>query len=240
MAYGGRPARPSRVRTIATLAALAGVNALLTVITWHMGSVAMAAIGAAQADPQAALIAVLATAGLAVLLAAVLDITHQCQVFARARRQLAAATTMTWRTRIAAALIGVGIGSATPAAATMPAPQTVLTAPAQPGAGATAGLPSSPAVAPDPRWGAGADTASPLIRLTRTGTDTGTGLEEVVVRRGECLWDIVARRLGPSASAAQIDAEWPRWYAANRARIGADPDLIRPGLRLVVPSDVAS
>ena len=52
--------------------------------------------------------------------------------------------------------------------------------------------------------------------------------------------DIVARRLGPSASAAQIDAEWPRWYAANRARIGADPDLIRPGLRLVVPSDVAS
>lgn len=59
------------------------------------------------------------------------------------------------------------------------------------------------------------------------------------MRRGECLWDIVARSLGPGASQQQIAAEWPRWYAANRLRIGADPDLIHPGLRLVVPKERA-
>lgn len=60
--------------------------------------------------------------------------------------------------------------------------------------------------------------------------------EHYVVRRGDTLWDIAARHLGPAATAAQIAGEWPRWYAANRQVIGADPDLIRPGQQLAPPS----
>jgi nucleoid-associated protein YgaU len=60
--------------------------------------------------------------------------------------------------------------------------------------------------------------------------------DEVTVRRGDTLWDIAARHLGPDASAAEIAAEWPRWHRANRAVIGGDPDLLRPGERLVPPS----
>lgn len=61
-------------------------------------------------------------------------------------------------------------------------------------------------------------------------------LDEVVVRRGDSLWDIAARHLGDGADAAEVAAEWPRWYAANRHLVGADPDLLRPGQRLVPPA----
>jgi hypothetical protein len=57
----------------------------------------------------------------------------------------------------------------------------------------------------------------------------------VVVHRGDTLWDIAARHLGPGATPAAIAAEWPRWYAANRAVIGPDPDRILPGQRLAAP-----
>ena len=60
-------------------------------------------------------------------------------------------------------------------------------------------------------------------------------LEEVVVRRGDSLWDIAARHLGADASAAEIATEWPRWHAANAAVIGPDPDLLLPGQRLLPP-----
>lgn len=63
--------------------------------------------------------------------------------------------------------------------------------------------------------------------------------ETVVVRRGDTLWDLAARHLGAGASTTDIAEEWPRWYAANRAAIGPDPDLIRPGQELVVPAGEA-
>jgi hypothetical protein len=59
--------------------------------------------------------------------------------------------------------------------------------------------------------------------------------EVVVVVRGDTLWGIAARHLGADATAAEIGAAWRRWYAANRAGVGPDPDLIRPGLRLTPP-----
>ncbi|WP_298747781.1 LysM peptidoglycan-binding domain-containing protein [uncultured Serinicoccus sp.] len=59
--------------------------------------------------------------------------------------------------------------------------------------------------------------------------------EHVVVRRGDTLWDLAARHLGPGATSADIAQEWPRWYAANLATIGPDPDLILPGQELTVP-----
>jgi nucleoid-associated protein YgaU len=60
--------------------------------------------------------------------------------------------------------------------------------------------------------------------------------DHVVVRRGDTLWDIAARALGPNASVADIAASWPGWYAANRSTIGPDPDLILPGQLLRPPA----
>ncbi|PJI95212.1 LysM peptidoglycan-binding domain-containing protein [Luteimicrobium subarcticum] len=60
---------------------------------------------------------------------------------------------------------------------------------------------------------------------------------QVVVLRGDTLWDIAARHLPGDATPADVARAWPRWYAANRTSIGADPDLIRPGTVLHAPSD---
>lgn len=59
--------------------------------------------------------------------------------------------------------------------------------------------------------------------------------DEVVVRRGDTLWDIAARHLGPDASAAEVADEWPRWHRVNREVIGPEPDLVLPGQRLRPP-----
>lgn len=58
---------------------------------------------------------------------------------------------------------------------------------------------------------------------------------ELLVRPGDTLWSLTARVLGPGASTADVSATWPLLYAANRAVVGADPDLIRPGMRLSLP-----
>lgn len=59
--------------------------------------------------------------------------------------------------------------------------------------------------------------------------------DRVLVRPGDSLWSIAAHRLGPGSSAARVQAEWPRWHAANRQLIGADPNLLRPGAELLAP-----
>jgi nucleoid-associated protein YgaU len=56
-----------------------------------------------------------------------------------------------------------------------------------------------------------------------------------VVTAGESLWSIAAAQLGPGTSSATVDRLWPRWYAANRAVIGPDPNLIVPGQPLRPP-----
>jgi nucleoid-associated protein YgaU len=58
----------------------------------------------------------------------------------------------------------------------------------------------------------------------------------VVVHRGDTLWGLVARFLGPQASDADVVREWPRWYEANRAVVGDDPDRILPGQVLRAPT----
>lgn len=50
----------------------------------------------------------------------------------------------------------------------------------------------------------------------------------VTVRPGDTL----------SAIAAGLGLDWQALYAANREVVGSDPDLIRPGQRLVVPSHI--
>ena len=49
-----------------------------------------------------------------------------------------------------------------------------------------------------------------------------------VVQPDDSLWSISAWYYGDGSA-------WPRVYAANRAVIGPDPDLIRPGERLTFP-----
>lgn len=58
---------------------------------------------------------------------------------------------------------------------------------------------------------------------------------DVVVHRGDTLWSIAARHLGPRASDAEIARAWPQWFDLNRGLIGNDPDLILPGQILRVP-----
>ena len=60
--------------------------------------------------------------------------------------------------------------------------------------------------------------------------------DEVVVHRGDTLWQIAARHLGPDAGPAEVAAAWPRWYAANRDVIGPDPHLLLPGQQLRTPA----
>jgi LysM domain len=62
---------------------------------------------------------------------------------------------------------------------------------------------------------------------------TSTGATVVVVAAGDTLWAIAARH-SPGASARQIAQRWQEIYAANRAVIGDDPDLIEPGQHLVI------
>ena len=62
--------------------------------------------------------------------------------------------------------------------------------------------------------------------------DTGTGL---VVHPGDNLWRIAQGRLQSSASPREVAALVHDLHHRNRRVIGPDPDLIRPGQRLVVP-----
>jgi hypothetical protein len=57
----------------------------------------------------------------------------------------------------------------------------------------------------------------------------------VAVRAGDCLWTIAARSLPEHADDAEITRRWQQIFALNRAVIGTDPDLIRPGLQLRLP-----
>jgi resuscitation-promoting factor RpfA len=78
---------------------------------------------------------------------------------------------------------------------------------------------------------------SESTNVHRAGTETRpVRAATVVVRPGDCLWSIAASSLGAGASTAEIAAEWPRWYAANRRVIGSDPNLILPGTVLTAPA----
>jgi nucleoid-associated protein YgaU len=57
----------------------------------------------------------------------------------------------------------------------------------------------------------------------------------VTVQPGDTLWSLAARHLSADASDEQVAQAWPAWWAANRAVVGADPDLLHPGDRLSAP-----
>jgi nucleoid-associated protein YgaU len=101
------------------------------------------------------------------------------------------------------------------------------------------GAPPAPAVATgSPLDWPGLAAPAPSVALVSPAPRRASSLprDELIVRPGDCLWSLTARRLGPGASPNAIAAAWPRLYAANRAAIGADPNLIHPGQRLVAPA----
>jgi nucleoid-associated protein YgaU len=152
---------------------------------------------------------------------------------------------------------GIPMGSA-PAASQLPASQlpasqlaasqlatSQLPASQTPTAAAPArALPTLPAVPATSRAAAQLltgtahrDNANVIANANANANAARTAGRDYVVRPGDTLWDIAARHLGPNASNADIARAWPRWYAANRVSIGANPQLIHPGLVLQPPSD---
>jgi LysM repeat protein len=110
------------------------------------------------------------------------------------------------------------------------APPPAATSTAQPSAGTVATSSSTAVALPAP-------TTPPPDHASGTATSgPGPSSGVVTVRVGDSLWGIAADFLPAGATAADVAAAWPAWYAANEGLIGDDPDLIRPGQRLVAPS----
>lgn len=144
--------------------------------------------------------------------------------------------------RIAAGLVSTVV-ALTPVGAAHAAPEVGISAVARASGTPETGTPGADtpgAGTPEPGWRptgpprpAGSSTAIDLVSRGTAAPDS------LVVRAGDTLWDITARHLGADADAATIATVWPLWFEANRDVIGADPDLILPGTRLVPPSDEA-
>ena len=57
----------------------------------------------------------------------------------------------------------------------------------------------------------------------------------VIIKTGDCLWDIAAHELGTDASLFEIDRRWRQWWDHNRDTIGEDPHTLSPGTVLSAP-----
>ncbi|MDX6366465.1 MAG: hypothetical protein QOK30_1541 [Nocardioidaceae bacterium] len=76
--------------------------------------------------------------------------------------------------------------------------------------------------------------------LPDAATGTAAALpERRTVRRGDSLWRMARDELAPSAPDSAVCREVAAIYAANRALIGPDPDLILPGTELTLPGGTA-
>ncbi|MEV8147146.1 LysM domain-containing protein [Arthrobacter sp. NPDC080073] len=124
------------------------------------------------------------------------------------------------------------------------APSSGISAQWTPASGPSPHLPVVPSLESgpseiDPQWQPRAPVAEPGLlgagpqRVPEQSASPNQG--EVVVRRGDSLWSIAARQLGPMASDVDIALHWPKWYTANRHVIGDDPGFLVPGQILQPP-----
>ncbi len=113
--------------------------------------------------------------------------------------------------------------------------QTLVAAPAlaDVGSAATAGAQGPPAAE------AGMVVGRPVTGLPTSEPAQPPGPAAVVVAPGDSLWRIAERHLPGDPVDADIARAWPRWFTANRASIGPDPNLLRIGSVLVPPADQA-
>jgi nucleoid-associated protein YgaU len=180
----------------------------------------------------------------------------------RAAARVADVVTPRLLRRGAAALVGVGLAAGVLPGASVAAPVAMVqAAPAplpDPGFDPLPDPgwepePTSPTVVgrdggsptPGPGWVPSPPTVRvhPDVRVLSPAPRPGPAHDaptEVVVRRGDSLWSIVARHLGPDVSDGEIARAWPAWFEANHAVVGDDPDLLRPGQVLRAPEGVRS
>ena len=226
---------------------LASVDRLGDPATWH------------SADPTAALVPVVALAawacaawwatGLWLCALGTLPGTLGAVSEVMARRVTPAAVRRFAHLAVGATLVTGAAGAVLPASAATTVPTrppaagswtdldwpdstVVAVAPVDSGTG------TAPVAAPVPSPVSDLDAFGSLTREQpprATASHHSAGRAEVVVVRGDTLWSVAARTLGPGADDAAIAAEWQRWYAANRTVVGADPDLLLPGQRLLPP-----
>jgi hypothetical protein len=81
---------------------------------------------------------------------------------------------------------------------------------------------------------AGVVAGLPLPDRPTGGVPRRPAAATVLVRPGDSLWSLAADRFPAGADGARVTAAWRRLYAANRATVGPDPDLILPGQRLAL------
>lgn len=146
---------------------------------------------------------------------------------------------MLWRLAVPP-MLRLGISAAVGVAG-VTAPASALPAYA-PAVGGVVGSACSPPAVDRPRT-CHETTCSPVLPWVGAATASSALREspgELVVSPGDSLWRIAQRHLGDDPSDAAVVAEWPRWYDANRAVIGPDPDLLRVGQVLRRPHDQAS
>ncbi len=154
----------------------------------------------------------------------------------RAGRRLAAAVLPRAVYRLVAGATGLGIVLSPVAAGAVRAPA--------PSATATPAWPTSDPVAA-PRWPTGPlqqaphhpqpHHSQPHHSPPKQPSPQPASASQVVVAPGESLWSIAADHLH-RPSPQRVAAAWPRWYAANRAVIGTDPNHIVAGEVLNPPT----
>jgi len=208
---------------------------------------ARSGVGATEGLPPAE--ALLVSAGqwalwlLAVYVVGVTAVASACVVFARPQRSRALLRCVPAVVRpLLAALLGIAVTAGPATAAPPPTPGT-------PDAGAIAHRfatadPFDWAAPPDAV--AQIDAAARMVRgqpvlaakssVPRRAPPGPVGTH--TVRAGDCLWSLAARDLAArhvGSRPADVAVAWRRWYALNRATIGPDPGLLRPGEVLRVP-----
>jgi hypothetical protein len=145
-------------------------------------------------------------------------------------------------------ILGTAGSEAWPGPAPAPAPATVVGSAGSstaPPSTVAPGVPVPPPVVPPVGPGDGRVVPNPAPGGASAGapSPSGTGRPDAgqhgvhTIRPGDTLWGIAAAHLpAGSRSPAQVDGYWRQIYAANRAAIGSDPDMIHPGTRLKVPA----
>jgi hypothetical protein len=128
---------------------------------------------------------------------------------------------------VRAAALALGIGTLATTTAPASAGPTTPAPPTAPGCGPSAALPIDGLALPVLPTVVAEGSAA-----VREPPREATGL---LVERGDSLWSLAERHLGPAAPPATVDRLWRRWYAANSHVVGPDPDLLVPGQRLRIP-----
>ena len=134
---------------------------------------------------------------------------------------------------------------ATAGASALPSEPAALTTAVVGGVGGPASISVVPATSAsgdslDPRWKPSAPVVDPgplTAHPVRSARQQPASAAPVTVVAGDSLWSIAARGLGSTpASDVDVALEWPRWYQANKAVVGENPDVLLPGQVLRPPS----